>query len=54
MKHLDIKHHHCNMIAKGLIIIHYCPTNTMITNLMTKLLPQPQLAALKTCMQLIN
>jgi hypothetical protein len=55
MKHLNIKHHHiCNTIAKGLIVIHYCLTKMMITNLLMKPLLQPQLAALKTCMQLID
>ncbi len=53
MKHYDIKLHHIrDTIAQGLVTVHYCPTDTMPADILTKALPRPRLEELKRLLSL--
>ncbi len=53
MKHYNIKLHHLHdTTVKGLVSVHYCPTKTMPTDILTKALPHPRLEELKLLLNL--
>ncbi len=48
IKHYDIKLHHlCDTTAKGLVLVYYCPTETMPADILTKALLHLRLKELK-------
>ncbi len=48
MKHYDIKLHHMrDAVAAGHISLHYCPTEHMIADMLTKALARPKLTHIK-------
>ncbi len=53
MKHYDIKLHHLrDTTAKGLVSVHYCPTDIMPADILTKALLRPRLEELKLLLNL--
>jgi hypothetical protein len=55
MKHFDIKLHFLHdMIANGHIGLHYCPTETMPVDMLTKALPRARLSELLLILGLHN
>ncbi len=53
MKHYNIKLHHLHdTTMKGLVSVHYCPTKTMPTDILTKALPRLKLEELKLLLNL--
>lgn len=52
IKHLDIKHHFIRQLVETQVIkLVYCPSESMLADLMTKPLPSPRF---KTLLKLIN
>ncbi len=48
MKHYNIKLHHMHdAVAAGHILLHYCPTEHMIADMLTKALTRPKLMHIK-------
>jgi ribonuclease HI len=53
MKHYDIKAQHlCEATSARAIEVHYCPTNNMCTNLLTKALPLAKVNYLRSLLGL--
>ncbi len=53
MKHYNIKLHHLHdTTTKGLVSVHYCLTETMPVDILTKALPRPKLEELKLLLNL--
>ncbi len=53
MKHYNIKLHHLrDTTAKGLVSVHYCPTDIMPVDILTKALPRLRLEELKLLLNL--
>ena len=50
-KHIDVRHHFiCDHVEAKTISIQYCPTESMIADVLTKPLPQPAFEKLRTAM----
>ncbi len=55
MKHYNIKlQHMCDYISEHLIALHYCLTENMIADMLTKPLPHPKLTHLKQLANICN
>ena len=52
MKHIDIKFHYVrDMINKDIVALEYCPTQDMISDVLTKSLPRPAFEKCRMKMQ---
>ena len=52
-KHLDLRYHFIrDLISKGLIKLHYCPTEDMVADILTKALPKWKVAVMSAALGL--
>jgi len=52
-KHIDIRHHLCDLINHDVIEFVYCQTDKMIADALTKPLPRPKFEELRTVMGIV-
>ena len=54
-KHIDIRYHYIReAMQEGIVIIHYCPTEQMIADILTKPLPRERFKLLREAMGMVE
>jgi hypothetical protein len=53
IKHIDVQYHWiCWVVEEGALHLVYCPTNNMVTDALTKVLPSPKVKHFAACLGL--